>query len=189
MKTSKTHPIRLDFVETKDFPSLNRLGMTLAPGKKEQYGIGGQWNRDLDRDLFDLKEQYNTDTLVSLIESHELDLLGITDLPEACKSQGIHLVRFPVEDLSTPQNIEEFAQLVGRIGDLLNEGRTVALHCRAGLGRTGMTAACIIVAISEGEIDGMSAIKMVRMARKGTVETRMQEEFVIDFADRWKNLS
>ena len=183
MKTSETHPIHVDFVGSNKYPVLNRLGMTFAPGKKERYGIGGQWNRDLEKDILHLKDNYRVNTLVSLVEDEELRLLGIEDLSEACIGHGIALVRFPIRDVSTPRSIEEFAELIGRIGERLCEGSTVAVHCRAGLGRTGLTAACSIVAISEGKIDGRRAIEMVRRARAGTVETREQEKFIIDFMD------
>lgn len=184
MKTSKTDPIRVDFLNSKEYPDLNRLGMTFAPGKKERYGIGGHWNRDLAQDLGRLKEHYRIDTLISLVEDAELRLLGIEDLPSACKSEAIELVRFTIKDLSTPTPDAGFTRFIADIGDSLNEGRTVAVHCRAGLGRTGLLAACTIVAVSGGNIDGKRAVEMVRCARSGTVETVEQEKFVIDFADR-----
>ncbi len=188
MKTSETHPIHVDFLESSAHTVLNRLGMTFAPGKKERYGHGGHWNRDIESDLKRLKDNYRIDTLVSLLEPVELELLKIENLPEACKGQGIELVRFPIPDLSPPASVSDFTHLMKQIRERLDESRTVAVHCRAGLGRTGLTAACAIVAISEGRIDGIHAVDMVRSARPGTIETNEQEKFVIDFADRLRSV-
>ncbi|MDH3494751.1 MAG: protein phosphatase, partial [Acidobacteriota bacterium] len=102
MKTSETDPIRLDFVVSKDYPSLNRLGMTLAPGKKVQNAAGKDWDRDLESDLSRLKHHYEVDSLVSLVAFEELERLRIEDLPRRCRSKSIELIQFPIKDGFTP---------------------------------------------------------------------------------------
>ncbi len=184
MKTSETHPIHVDFLESSAHTVLNRLGMTFAPGKKERYGHGGHWNRDIESDLKRLRDHYRIDTLVSLLEPVELELLKIENLPEACKGLGIEFVRFPIPDLSPPASVSDFTHLMTQIRERLDESLTVAVNCRAGLGRTGLTAACAIVAVSDGGIGPSQAVGMVRSARRGTIETNEQEKFVLDFADR-----
>ena len=53
------------------------------------------------------------------------------------------------------------------------------VHCRGGLGRTGTVAACVLVALGDHSAD--KAIDAIRQARKGTIQTDEQEEFVRRF--------
>lgn len=55
------------------------------------------------------------------------------------------------------------------------------VHCRGGLGRTGTVAACVLVAL--GDHTAEEAICAVRAARRGTVQTREQEDFVRRFGE------
>ena len=96
--TSETHPIRVDFLERTEYPFLNRLGLTFAPGKKQLGAASGNWDRDLKSDCSRLRHHYQTDTLVSLVEESELTTLGIADLEHECRAQGIELIRFPLKD-------------------------------------------------------------------------------------------
>lgn len=182
MRTSESHPIRVDFIDDRRFPLLGNLGMTFAPGKKQSDAMSGVWDRDLRADLKRLRERYRISALVSLTEEHELKALGIERLSEMCLEEGIVLIRFPIRDVSLPSDPDQFYRLTGKLADRLKEGKPIAIHCKGGLGRAGMTAACTAVAATEGEIGGEEAIHMVRRARKGTVETSEQESFVRSFA-------
>ena len=55
------------------------------------------------------------------------------------------------------------------------QGGAVAVHCAAGLGRTGTLAAQMLVA--QG-VDPDQAIADVRQVRKGSIETAAQEQAV-----------
>ena len=59
----------------------------------------------------------------------------------------------------------------------LRDGGRVLLHCRAGLGRTGMIAARLLVELGTPPD---AAIVSVRAARTGAIETRAQERHVRD---------
>jgi hypothetical protein len=48
IRTSKPDPICVDFVAQADLDLPGRLGLTIAPGKKDRLG---RWERDLDLDL------------------------------------------------------------------------------------------------------------------------------------------
>ncbi len=176
-RTSDTHPIRVDFVGQGDARLLGKLGMTLAPGVKDDNASGGPWKRDLDADLRLLKEDYGVDVLVPLLEDEEYERYGIPDLLERAEDAGIEVVAFPIEDVRVPKRAESerYAGLVERIVALLRSGKTVVVHCRGGLGRTGTVVASVLVAL--GHPSG-EAIKAVRHARPGTIETPEQERYV-----------
>lgn len=182
MRTSDSHPIRVDFLPDSRFPLLGNLGMTFAPGKKQPDAMFGSWDRDLRKDLETLRERYRVNTLVSLIEEKEMRALGIENLAAVCMEFGIVVLRSPIRDYSVPSEPESFFRLVAKIAARLQEGRRIALHCKGGLGRSGLAAACAAVAFSEGLIGGDEAIRLARRARDGAVETSEQEAFVRSYA-------
>jgi ADP-ribosylglycohydrolase/tetratricopeptide (TPR) repeat protein/protein-tyrosine phosphatase len=188
IKSSQSHPIRVDFIKSEQFPILNRLGMTFAPGKKQSDGLTGAWDRDLRTDLERLFNEFGTGTLISLVEDDELEELKITNLEEECDRAMINLVRFPIRDVSVPDSMEDFVLMIAVAVDSLKQGETVVTHCKGGLGRAGTTAACIAVAATDAEISASDAIKLVRQARPGTVETEAQEQFVAEFEKEWRDI-
>ncbi len=187
--TSQSHPIRVDFVSPDVVASPGRIGLTFAPGKKDSSAWTGAWNRDLDADLGRLRSHYGTDVLVSLIEDgrfriDELELLRIGDLFERVKANAMETVWFPIEDVSVPTSLDDFVGLVSQLVEAVVLGRTVVVHCRGGLGRSGLVAASCLVGL--GLTPG-AAIAAVRSARRGAVETPAQAAYVGKLAEAWKS--
>ena len=121
-------------------------------------------------ELRDLRDQ-GIDTIVSLsVNAPDETLL---------RTLGFKHHHFPLPDMSAPDMgfIERF---VGILNHELDQGRSVAVHCGAGLGRTGTLLACYFVN------DGFSAheaIERVRRSRPGSVESLGQETAVQRYAD------
>jgi protein-tyrosine phosphatase len=183
--TSDTHPIRVDFVALDGLGMQGRLGLTFAPGKKQPQGLSGHWDRDLDKDLGRLRDEYHADLLVSLIEEHEFEALKIKALRERAADYRIRSVWFPIVDQSTPgpESFAQFRALIETICGALDEGQTVVIHCMGGLGRTGLVAAACLL-VKAADLTPEEAIRLVRKARAGTVERQSQEEYVAEFARR-----
>jgi ADP-ribosyl-[dinitrogen reductase] hydrolase len=174
---SITSPLQIDAVEVPGISGL--IGMTVCPGKDEYAGLGiptGPWKRDLDLDLQAIRD-WGAGALVSLIEGHEFNLLGVPDLPAKVRSLGIIWSHLPIVDLEVPDwRFEEKWEKVGtKVSSILGNGGRIVLHCRAGLGRTGTIAARLLV---EFGMDPRAAIAKVRQARPGAIQTREQEEYV-----------
>ena len=115
--------------------------------------------------------------LVSLLPAHEMALLGLESLQQRCASFGLAWARCPIEDFAPPG--PEFEHVWRQISpDLharLDAGQGVALHCRAGLGRTGTVAARILI---DRGLTVDQAIQQVRQARTGAIETAAQEAYL-----------
>lgn len=66
------------------------------------------------------------------------------------------------------------------------EGRKVAVHCHAGLGRTGLAIACYMV--FAGECNAADAVASVRRDRPGALQTAAQVMFVSIFEQYLQHL-
>jgi protein-tyrosine phosphatase len=75
----------------------------------------------------------------------EREELGLTQEMECCRHHGIDFVLFPIEDRSVPVSAKEFQELVDRLQKQIQAGRIVAIHCRAGIGRSSMIAAGLLL--------------------------------------------
>jgi hypothetical protein len=179
-RTSQTHPLRVDFVAVT---APGRLGMTFAPGKRQENALTGCWARDLDMDLDRLSTIYGAELVVSVMEAKELAALGIQSLSSALGARGIAWLHVPVVDGRAPQDDLAWMQALRLVRSRLLDGRTVVVHCMGGLGRTGTFVAAVLIAFGDSPA---SAIDQVRAARPGSIETRAQEQFVTTFDLRWR---
>jgi protein-tyrosine phosphatase len=84
------------------------------------------------------------DIVVSLLEPHEVAELDLKPLPATCRATGIQFVSFPIADRGVPQSMRETASLARAIVHALKAGQAVAVHCRAGIGRSALIAACVL---------------------------------------------
>lgn len=179
VKTSLSHPIRVDFVPTDVAPFTGRIGMTFAPGKYQPGGATGHWERDLSIDVRGLGDKHQAHVLVSLIEGHELSELRIEGLVVACEARHIRVLRRPFPDQGVP-SVELARTIVTEILEAVTRGENVVIHCKGGLGRTGLIAACALVATG---VAPARAIEVVRTVRDGAIENPAQEKFIQAFAD------
>ena len=93
---------------------------------------------------------------------------------------GLGYLHLPIVDFSppTPKQVDLF---VGFCDSNIQAGRPVVAHCIAGRGRTGTMIACYLVHRGKGAAE---AIRHVRSARPGSIETPGQERAVHDYAAR-----
>ncbi|CAL8323443.1 unnamed protein product [Gadus morhua 'NCC'] len=103
---------------------------------------------------------------------------GFTYSPQSFMENSIFFYNFGMPDFGV-------SSLVGIIDGVkvlafaVKEGR-VAVHCHAGLGRTGVLIACYLVYILR--ISPSEAVHYVRIKRPRSIQTRAQIQHVFDFA-------
>jgi protein-tyrosine phosphatase len=176
-RTSETDPLRIAVVPVR----AGLVGLTICPGKSGSSVFGASWERDLDADVRVIRE-WGAAAVVTLIEDHEFETLGVERLPKAVRDAGMEWHHLPIRDVQVPDARFEagWASAGVRLGDRLRNGGRVLVHCRGGLGRTGMVAARLLVEFAGAT--GQRALDIVREARPGSVETPEQEAWVLELA-------
>jgi ADP-ribosylglycohydrolase/protein-tyrosine phosphatase len=177
-RTSTGSPIRVDWVPLEEVPGLalapGALGMTLLPGKRRDGYSGPHW-RDPAADARRLRDVHACDTLLLLVEDVDLAMSRAWATIPALEAAGIRVIRHPVPDLDVPRDSAAYRVTLDDVMARIRGGERVVVACRGGLGRTGTAVACLLV---DGGVTPDEAIARVRAARPGTVERRVQEDFV-----------
>lgn len=104
--------------------------------------------------------------------------------PAELASYDIENLWFPIDDMKAPST-KEAAELCAKVEKLLDEGHIVAMHCKAGLGRTGTMLAAQL--IWEGK-SAMDALDEARRVEPRWVQSEVQVEFLEIFEKELSNL-
>jgi len=104
--------------------------------------------------------------VVSLLESGEVSELGLQGEQHLCEQAGIEFLAFPIPDRGVPHDREGLRALVDSLAKRLREGRSVAIHCRIGVGRSALVAACVLAALG---VSVESAWHSIQVARRQSV--------------------
>lgn len=177
VQTSTANPMRVDQLDLGAIPSLEGtdgiVGITFLPGQKRDGWIGPRW-RDLDADLTRLRE-LPVDALFLLVEDAELDMCQVPELPAVMAEVGPELIRFPIRDPRTPTDGAAFRAAVIDLLARVRRGQSIAIACRGGIDRSGMTAACLL---REAGLDSDTAIARVHSARRRSLTIPEQQDYV-----------
>ena len=118
--------------------------------------------------------------VVSLLTQGEDSELGLIDERELVQRLGLTFISFPIADYSVPTSKNEIQQLVSKLEESLVAGDCVGIHCRQGIGRASLVAACVLV--TSGESPG-TAFQHIQEARGLMVpDTSEQRDWVTAFA-------
>jgi protein-tyrosine phosphatase len=101
---------------------------------------GGEWLED------DLKAwaQAGVQNVVSLLTSAESRELDLQNEATICGQVGLHFASHPIPDRQTPPTTSPSIALIREIDGWLDAGQSTIIHCRMGIGRSAMLAACVM---------------------------------------------
>jgi hypothetical protein len=72
--------------------------------------------------------------------------------------KNTHYLRSAIVDAGVPNNVAQTQALVSAIKGALTQQRAVYVHCRAGIGRTGLVIGCFL---ADEEANGKTALKIL----------------------------
>ncbi len=107
-------------------------------------------------------------------------VLNLSEIPlpdEVLNTAGLLTKHIPIVDFTAP-TLDQVKQAVTMISTCLDRHLPVAVHCIAGLGRTGTILACYLVGM---EMPANNAIIVIREWRPGSIEVPEQEAIVYEY--------
>jgi len=137
---------------------------------------GGDWLKD---DVASWKRAH-VNVVLSLLTPDEETNLDLLHEAAEVRTQGIDFISFPIPDRQIPKSEAKWGEILDRVTHTLSTGRNVLVHCRQGIGRSGLVAACLLVkrGISPG-----AAIESVSAARGVPIpETGEQRDWIEHYA-------
>jgi hypothetical protein len=153
-----------------DLPTIGRLAIMPRPRAED-------W---LDDEVSGWRAE-GIDVVVSLLEADEVDELGLHREADLCREQCMEFISFPVPDRGVPHSGHETLALARTLAVRLGEGKAVAVHCPAGIGRSSLIAACTLVCSG---LDPEPAFEIISNARGLRVpDTDAQRDWVTAFRD------
>jgi hypothetical protein len=162
----------MDFVPT---PWHGQIALSSCPGRGAPAAAPeGMLAADVDR-----LRQHGVRTVVSLLETSELERLGAKSLSHHLALHGIAWHQLPVVDFGVPTVAvtAQWRRLIPALTQTLQSG-PVLIHCAHGKGRSGTLAATLFKAWGWTSEE---AVAHVRQHRPGAIETLKQEAYVHAF--------
>jgi protein-tyrosine phosphatase len=137
---------------------------------------GGEW---LETDMRALQAEC-VDILVSLLTAQEIKELDLSQEPELCRNHGIEYRSFPIPDRDVPPSFPLVLDFTRKLERELSAGKAIAIHCRVGIGRSSLLAACVLVVNGKSAIDAFNQIRQARGCH--VPDTGAQFDWVEEFA-------
>ena len=133
---------------------------------------GGDWLED---ELSNWRRQ-GVSQVVSALASTEITELSLDSEESLCTEVGIQYRSFPIQDRSVPDDPSAFVSFLSETNIAVAEGAFVAVHCRMGIGRSGVIVASLLVLRGLAVTDAFDVISQARGLR--VPDTPEQVEWV-----------
>ncbi len=131
----------------------------------------------LGENLRTISEQ-GIDKILCLMQKDESDSLGLQDQESGCVHHGMEFQRFEIPDYGVP-DLYDLKALIAQIHPEVIDGTNLLVHCRGGIGRTGLVCCCLLIAT---KLCASDAIALMTAKRGCTVpETQAQIDLISQF--------
>ena len=131
-----------------------KIILTPCPGTKEA---------DLSTSLNEIKAT-GAQAVLTFMTKAELDKNELSDIGKSVKGKGMSWFHLPIDDDEAPQApfLTAWETAGPAVHRLIEQGKTIAVHCKGGSGRTGVVAAQILIERGEKIEPVMKRIKLLR---------------------------
>lgn len=119
---------------------------------------GGEWLED---EILGWK-RLGIGLVASLLHNYEAEELGISEEASLCAAHSIEFKSFPIKDRGIPESASAFFDFADDLTSRVREGTAVAVHCRAGIGRSGLTAGSVLLRLGVPAQDVFSLVSKAR---------------------------
>jgi protein-tyrosine phosphatase len=148
------------------------------PGKIYRSPMPYSRSYDPDWQVLPAYRQAGVQVVVVLTPWDEARLKAGVDLQAAYTEAELDVIYLPTADFGTPE-VGAFRRALDEALQAAHGGKNLAIHCHAGLGRTGVFAACLAKLVFN--LDGRQAFAWVRQSIPGAVENEDQLDFIEAF--------
>lgn len=133
---------------------------------------GGDWLKD---DIAGWKRA-DIDAVLSLLTPDEERDLDLRNEAGELRALGMSFTSLPIPDRQIPKSESKLTEVLESVTRDLSAGKNVLVHCRQGVGRSGLVAACLLV--KKGMSPG-AAVDSVSAARGVSIpETAEQRDWI-----------
>lgn len=120
--------------------------------------------------------QAGVSCVFTLVEAFEWQRYANCDLPMCYQNAGIEMIHLPIVDFEAPPDVKAYLEAVSQALALCKQGNSIAVHCFAGIGRTGTFLAGM--ARLHFGWQGEQAVDWVRQFVPNALENHVQVEFI-----------
>lgn len=125
--------------------------------------------------------------IVSLMEIDEASKAGLEEELRLTEKHRMEFVSFPIRDRGMPDSITEFSKFTRGLYDDIASGLNTVVHCYAGIGRTGMVSAAVL--LHDG-FQPEQAFQHISLKRGVSVpDTQQQIDWIVNNRDTIVNLT
>jgi len=131
--------------------------------------VSGEWVED----EFTGLKSLGVDKVVCLLEGFEQIEVGL-ELEEAlCIKNNMEFALFPIPDRGLPDT-QKASEFVAELYAELCAGKHIVIHCRAGIGRTGIIAGGVLVKSGMTSAEALALISSARGVQVPDTEEQVQ---------------
>jgi protein-tyrosine phosphatase len=102
------------------------------------------------------------DTIVSLLEPDEAAELGLAEEPAVVRAMGLQFRSLPIPDRGVPGSDIKIRRFLTDLILDLAKSRNIAVHCRQGVGRSGMVTAAALITSGASARDAVEIVSRAR---------------------------
>jgi protein-tyrosine phosphatase len=133
----------------------------------------------LDEEVRAWREQ-GIQVIVSALTKEEIGELQLGAESDLCETNAIEYIPFPIADRGIPSSLADMARLARLLEKKLASSASIVIHCRQGIGRASLLAACVLVATG---VDPRAAFERIEASRGCPVpDTQEQRDWIVRFA-------